>query len=373
MSMAARRAAGGSMTRRLALLAALACSLVLPPTLAVVPSTPPVAALTLFGPTLVHADHEVAYRGTLSALGVGVPGVWVEVFDNGQWLTDAQTDQRGGFFLTASFARGPHGLVAVAPGLRSDDFPSAPAPMAGVESATLAVTAAVEPSAPRSFTATASSASIRLAWAAPSDDGGAPLLGYTIRRGASDGSGTVAYVPGPGTLALTDTQVASGVLYSYTVAASNALGTGPHAPCAASSLGGTHARNASYSISSDGSAVTTPLSCGTSTLTAKGTYSYAFDSRFADAAYSYNDPDAGCVNKPGNLHDLTLDNGQSPWHDAAKVGEVAFTNPTAACQPSTHTYAVTATCDGMCDLRWRVDDDAYGDNSGSLELDVDGP
>src|SRR5437879_10899724 len=82
------------------------------------------------------------------------------------------------------------------------------------------------PSAPQNLQAVAGDGQVTLTWDPPSDDGGAPILLYTIYRGNSSGGEsfliTVALVT-----TYIDLTVSNGVLYFYQVSATNAVGEGP--------------------------------------------------------------------------------------------------------------------------------------------------
>ena len=84
------------------------------------------------------------------------------------------------------------------------------------------------PAAPTGLTATPQNSSTQLTWSAPGDDGGAPITGYTLYRSATAGDPGIA-VAHPSTTSFTDTGLANGTTYYYTVTATNAAGEGPGA------------------------------------------------------------------------------------------------------------------------------------------------
>ena len=85
------------------------------------------------------------------------------------------------------------------------------------------------PSAPQSFTATATSSSaITLSWSAPSSNGGASISSYTVRR-----NGSIIYTTYPPNTSFSDSGLAGSTNYSYTVAANNSAGEGPTASASA--------------------------------------------------------------------------------------------------------------------------------------------
>jgi hypothetical protein len=97
----------------------------------------------------------------------------------------------------------------------------------GPSAASSAVTPTGPPSAPGNPVASAaSSGSALVSWSVPSSNGGSPITGYTIT--ASPG-GTTLPVKGGSTTSATFSGLSNGTTYTFTVAAVNALGTGPAA------------------------------------------------------------------------------------------------------------------------------------------------
>src|SRR5204863_6735763 len=74
--------------------------------------------------------------------------------------------------------------------------------------------------------ATPGDGQVTLNWQPPSNDGGSPILLYTIYRGNSSG-GESFLITVPLVTTYTDATVTNGVTYYYKVSATNAIGEGP--------------------------------------------------------------------------------------------------------------------------------------------------
>jgi hypothetical protein len=79
------------------------------------------------------------------------------------------------------------------------------------------------PGAPTGVTAVAGSVSATVSWSAPASDGGAPIESYTVT--SSPGGHTCTWTSGP--LSCTVGGLTAGQSYTFTVAATNGMGTGP--------------------------------------------------------------------------------------------------------------------------------------------------
>ena len=87
------------------------------------------------------------------------------------------------------------------------------------------------PGVPTSFTASAGISTALLSWAAPASNGGSAITSYTLRRGTTQiYSGTAT--------SFTDSGLALNTSYTYTVSATNAVGTGTTASASSTTLGG---------------------------------------------------------------------------------------------------------------------------------------
>ncbi len=144
---------------------------------------------------------------------------------------DSTTPANGG--QTCAWSSGP--LTCTVTGLTNGDgytFTVTAANSVGTgpaSAASNAVTPAAVPGAPTIGTATRANASATVAWMAPADDGGSPVTGYTVTAADSttpaNGGQTCAWSSGP--LTCTVTGLTNGDSYTFTVTATNSVGTGP--------------------------------------------------------------------------------------------------------------------------------------------------
>jgi len=79
------------------------------------------------------------------------------------------------------------------------------------------------PGAPLNVIATAGDGQASVSWTPPASDGGSPITGYTV----TSTPGGISVSAGPSATSLTVTGLTNGVTYTFTVTASNAIGTGP--------------------------------------------------------------------------------------------------------------------------------------------------
>ena len=87
-------------------------------------------------------------------------------------------------------------------------------------------TAATAPSAPTNVSATGASSQALVTWSAPSNIGGSPITGYTVTPFIGSSAQTPVQVGGSASQA-TVTGLTNGTSYTFTVTATNAIGTSP--------------------------------------------------------------------------------------------------------------------------------------------------
>ena len=122
-----------------------------------------------------------------------------------------------------------HADTAVAHESVATDLPTAtaPAPAPNANTAHLTLVAASAPTAPRSPTATAGNARVKLAWLAPSSNGGATINTYRVQR-ATSAAGPWTRIATPTARSYTANGLSNGTRYHFRIAAHNAAGWGPY-------------------------------------------------------------------------------------------------------------------------------------------------
>jgi predicted phage tail protein len=182
--------------------------------------------------------------------------------------------------------------------------------------------AATPPSAPQGLTATASNQAVQLSWTAPASNGGAAVTSYNIYRSTTaGGEGNTPVATGVTATNFVDSPLTNGTTYYYTVAAVNAVATGPqsneanatpHAiapsvPLGLTASGGNGSVNLSWNV---------PASDGGSPITSYNIY------RSTTPGGEGNTPIATGVTAT-NYTDLPLNNGTTYYYTVAAVNAVA--------------------------------------------------
>jgi hypothetical protein len=177
------------------------------------PGTP-----TLDGVTAGAGSAVVRWAAPSSTGGLAISGYVITAYRNG---VHAKTVTAGGTARSFTVT----GLVNGA----DHTFRIAAKTAAGTGTATApssVVTPRGAPTAPRTPVATPGSASARVTWVAPLSDGGSAVTGYTVR--AYRGTALVSTVTvGGSTLETTFTGLTSGIGHTFSVTATNAIGTSP--------------------------------------------------------------------------------------------------------------------------------------------------
>ncbi len=157
---------------------------------------------------------------------------WTAPTSGGTPSSYTVTSSPGGF--TSTVSGNPPGTSATVNGLTNGtSYTFTVTSTNGAGSATSQpsnpVTPATTPGVPTSVTATASNASAVVSWTAPANDGGASISSYTVTSSPGGVTDTISGTP-PVTNA-TVTGLTNGVSYTFTVAATNSVGTGsPSSP-----------------------------------------------------------------------------------------------------------------------------------------------
>ena len=191
-------------------------------------------------PSVTPATVPDAPTGVLATPGNGSATVtWsAPASDGGSAITsftvtaaDSTTPANGG--QTCSWSTGP--LTCTVSGLTNgDSYSFTVTATNGVgtgpaSSPSSSVTPATVPDAPTGVLATPGNASARVSWSAPGSDGGSVITSYTITAADSttpaNGGQTCTWSTGPLTCKVSE--LTNGDSYSFTVTATNGVGTGP--------------------------------------------------------------------------------------------------------------------------------------------------
>ncbi len=179
-----------------------------------------------------HGGIGLASDGTLYlVMSVSSPSTYISTYAAGQLPTDAPNTYGPLVLLKAGLATyggtrwGDYVGVAQDPlnthaVWQGDEYPDATGKWATWVSQ---LTVATVPAAPTAVSATAGSGQATATWTAPTSDGGSSITGYTVT--SSPGGKTCTWTSGPRTCIVTG--LTNGQAYTFTVRATNAVGTGP--------------------------------------------------------------------------------------------------------------------------------------------------
>jgi predicted phage tail protein len=184
------------------------------------PAAPSQPVLSSYSDSGIVGDGITTYRN-VNFTGTSEPGVSIQLYAGFAGVGGALADATGHWSsTTTALADGTYTITAAA-------FDSAgnKSPLSMSTSLTIGTAqpvAATAPGAPTLNSATAGSGQVVLAWSAPSSNGGSAITGYTAT--ASPGGATCT-AGGTGT-GCTVTGLTNGITYSFTVRATNGVGTG---------------------------------------------------------------------------------------------------------------------------------------------------
>jgi fibronectin type 3 domain-containing protein len=121
-------------------------------------------------------------------------------------------------FTMPALAVGSHTISA-----KSTDAAGNTGPLSSALIVTIGTSSLTVPGAPSLTGATAGTASVALVWTAPASNGGSPITGYKVYRGASAGGETLFTTLGVVT-SYTNTGLTNGTTYYYKISALNTVG-----------------------------------------------------------------------------------------------------------------------------------------------------
>ncbi len=176
-------------------------------------SLQPGGSLTLNG-TLLRGDSE-ASGGSTDSSAHNLPLVRLQRLDNeaGAWLAPSTSSATSytSQALPSSLASGWYAVRAFVNGIPSN---------------ALLVRATTVPGAPTALASGIGDGTVALSWAAPADDGGAAITGYTVFKQTVPGGVSSVACTTTGALGCTAAALNNGQPYAFTVRATNAVGDG---------------------------------------------------------------------------------------------------------------------------------------------------
>ena len=176
-----------------------------------VPTPTPTAVVTApAGGSTVRAGAVAISVASSPDVVTGAEVTEAQFFADGQLVAYDDTPENGTFTAAWNATPGSHVLTAVV--YDTDRYSGTSSPVT--------VTVANPPAAPTNVVATAGGdGTATVTWTAPTSDGGSPIGGYVVRTGGTSqvAAGTSHVFTG----------LTNGTTYAFTVAATNAVGTGP--------------------------------------------------------------------------------------------------------------------------------------------------
>ncbi len=215
------------------------------------------------------------------------------------------------------------------------------------------------PGAPEGVVASAGPAQATLAWTAPADTGGSPLTGFRVTPHLAGVAGTPIQIAGGGTTSTVVTGLTNGPAYTFTVAAQNAVGTGPDSTASNEVVPAAVPGAPSGVTATAGNAQATvfwsaPVDTGGSALT--GFVVTPFAGAVAQTAVELNDPGAtsaiivGLTNGSAYTFRVAAKNAVGTGADSAPSNAVTPSAPATA--PAAPTGVTATAGNGQVVLAW---------------------
>ena len=308
------------------------------------PGAPPAPTLDAGSDSAPVGDNTTTIR-TPRVNGTGALGMWkVTVYVDTVQVGTATPDAAGNWsFTLPSQAFAPHAITAALTDI-ADNLGVASAPL----SVTISSGSPTVPGAPTLTSATASGGAVALAWSAP-PDGGSAITSY---RATANPSGAACTI---NSLGCTIGGLTNGTSYSFTVTATNSVGTGaasnalsatpfavPDAPTVTSATGGTGTITVAWTPGADNGSPITKFSVWRGTASGGETL-------FTNIGTATSWTDATVANGTTYYYQVTATNANGV---SAKSNERSATPVSTVTTPGAPT-AVSATAgNGQATVSW---------------------
>jgi hypothetical protein len=252
---------------------------------AAAPGTPPAAPTSVQG---AARNQSVAVTWTAPADGGSpITGYQVTPYVNGVARTPVLTNSAATSFTVTGLTNGTAYTFTVA-AINSLGTGSASA-----ASAAVTPTPASAPAAPSGVQGTPSDGAVNLGWSAPGSDGGSPITGYRITP-SINGVAQAPILTGSSATSQFVSGLTNGTAYTFTVAAVNAVGTGPNSAASAAITpvaAATRYTNTKFSDGFESGSLSawdgTAGSPGTTAVTAAAAHNGSFGARLTNASGQY--------------------------------------------------------------------------------------